>query len=160
MEQIAAFNDTDGFVSLVIPSPRNYVDGVLSNEAKAQIVSQAVPAEFQANVIWVTRADIDDLAAQSGGRMLRNAWMVSGGQVQVDMPLARTIRMQQLREVRNQKLAESDGPMMKAMESGDQATIDALKAKRQALRDLPNTLDLNSIADAKILAELQPAELK
>jgi len=73
--------------------------------------------------------------------------------LKINMPKARAIHMARIREARNATLAATDAEMMRLNESGTQAQINKLKADRQALRDLPSTLQ------ASIDAATTPSQL-
>ncbi len=86
----------------------------------------------------------------------RNCWRNKGGRVEVDLPLARAQRMDEIRRARNARLEKSDGLMARARELGIQSEIDALAAIRQRLRDLPAGVDLTDLQTAEELAAFEP----
>ena len=59
--------------------------------------------------------------------------------IAVDLPLARTQRLAELRTERNQRLDASDKARLQAMDDNDGPRIAQLRLYRQALRDLPAT---------------------
>ena len=63
------------------------------------------------------------------------------GKIGVDMPPARAQRLEEIRVERNRRLVELDGPWMRATGQGKTTEGDAIEAKRQQLRDIPNDLD-------------------
>ena len=67
--------------------------------------------------------------------------------VNVDMTKARAIHLEEIRKVRNKELAKEDINMMIANESGTSSEQDAVKAKKQTLRDLPTTFDITTDVD-------------
>ena len=67
------------------------------------------------------------------------------GKISVDMPLARAQRLEEIRVERNRRLAELDGPWMRATGQGKTTEGDAIEAKRQQLRDIPNDLEAGKI---------------
>ena len=67
--------------------------------------------------------------------------------VNVDMTKARAIHLEEIRKVRNKELAKEDINMMIANESGISSEQDAVKAKKQTLRDLPTTFDITTDVD-------------
>lgn len=101
-------------------------------------------------------------------KLFYGAWRhTGGGQITIDMPAARAIRMGKIRGERNAMLSNpanpkdkpgpfSDASMKRAEETGTAQQIDDLKAARQALRDLPATIDLESIATAEALEAFAP----
>ena len=80
--------------------------------------------------------------------------------VNVDMTKARAIHLAEIRRVRNEELAKEDINMMIANESGTSSEQDAVKAKKQTLRDLPATFDVTTDVDTpEKLKAKWPAEL-
>ena len=67
------------------------------------------------------------------------------GKIGVDMPLARAQRLEEIRVERNRRLVELDGPWMRATGQGKTTEGDAIEAKRQQLRDIPNDLEAGKI---------------
>ena len=70
----------------------------------------------------------------------RDCWRLNGPAVAIDMPLAREQRIAEIRVERNTRLAELDGPWMRAMGQRLLAEADTIEAKRQQLRDMPTTI--------------------
>ena len=61
----------------------------------------------------------------------------------INMPKARGIQMDKIREVRNQELAKKDIEFMKALEADD-GSHTAIASEKQVLRDIPQTFDLTT----------------
>lgn len=93
-------------------------------------------------------------------RAFRDAWKHDGTAVKVDMVKARGIKMAQIRDRRNELLAESDVPMAVATETKNMFEQGRLTAKRQSLRDLPAAIDLGVIETPEELEAFTPDELK
>jgi len=70
----------------------------------------------------------------------------------VNMPKARGIQMDKIREVRNKELAKKDIEFMKALEADD-GSHKVIAVEKQELRDIPQTFDLTTDNDS-------PEELK
>jgi hypothetical protein len=64
--------------------------------------------------------------------------------VQVNMPKARTIHMERIRKSRNAELAKEDINMLRAIEADNSSEQDAVKTRKQTLRDLPATFDITT----------------
>ena len=80
--------------------------------------------------------------------------------VNVDMTKARAIHLAEIRKVRNKELAKEAINMMIANESGISSEQDAVKAKKQTLRDLPATFDITTDVDTpEKLKAKWPSEL-
>ena len=67
--------------------------------------------------------------------------------INVNMTKARAIHMDAIRVVRNEELAKEDINLMIANESGTSSEQDAVKAKKQPLRDIPATFDITTDVD-------------
>ena len=69
----------------------------------------------------------------------RDCWRQSGQAIQVDMALARAQRLVEIRAARNVRFAALDAEWMRALGQKRTAEADAIEAKRQVLRDIPQT---------------------
>jgi hypothetical protein len=85
-------------------------------------------------------------------RTFRGAWKDGGAAVDVDMPKARDIHRDRMRQAREPKLAALDIEYQRADEKGDAAAKADIAARKQALRDVT--------ADPAIEAAQTPDELK
>ena len=82
------------------------------------------------------------------------AWeMDIDGTPTINMPKARGGHMDSIRLMRNAELVKEDLNMLKALENGDTDTQNIVRAKKQELRDNPQTFDLTTENDT-------PLELK
>lgn len=99
-------------------------------------------------------AELVELDALPGSRTFRDCWRASGRACAVDLPTARQVRLNQLRAIRDSKLAELDIEQLRGRN---------VAAEKQVLRDLPATLDargdLDAISDPEALAAFVPPEL-
>ena len=75
----------------------------------------------------------------------------------INMPKARGIQMDKIREVRNKELAKKDIEFMKALEADD-GSHTAIATEKQVLRDIPQTFDLTTDT-VEQLKELWPEGL-
>lgn len=89
-------------------------------------------------------------------RTFREAWVDTTPElvIDVDMPKARAIHLNRIREKRNAKLARLDVESIKAQDMNDNAALQTIRARKQELRDLPTTIT------PQINAALTPADLK
>ena len=96
-------------------------------------------------------------------REFRDAWQrdVSPAPepIKFDMAKARDIHMDRIRKAREPEFEKADNELKVAEDSGDAAEIARIRAKRQALRDIPQTFDLSGAITPEELAALWPAEL-
>jgi hypothetical protein len=96
---------------------------------------------------------ICDLSDIPSDRTFRAAWTRDGATpVSVNMDQARGIAQASIRATRAPLLTALDVEFTRAQGSKDQATADAVEARRQTLRDAP--------ADARIINAVDPAALK
>ena len=80
--------------------------------------------------------------------------------INVNMTKARAIHMDAIRVVRNEELAKEDINLMIANEAGTSSEQNAVKAKKQTLRDIPATFDITTDVDTpEKLKAKWPAEL-
>ena len=157
---------TDGSVHVVHPAPEMFDPesrtrqdlasrGVLvdadDNMVMAFIASENVPPDLEYR--FGTTAEIP------ADRTFRNAWKDGNG-IEIDMPKAREIHMERLRNERNQKLKEADVEFMKAVESGDSKKVQDVSAKKQTLRDMTANIDFSGINTPEELKNFVPKELK
>lgn len=91
---------------------------------------------------------------------LRNAWRYSkSGPPGVDMPSARELHREKLRELRAPKLAQADVEYMKALEDGDSAAKTRIAKQKQALRDVTDDPAIDAAQTPESLKAAIPAAL-
>ena len=73
--------------------------------------------------------------------------------VVINMPKARGIQMDKIREVRNKELAAKDVEFMRAIEDKNTKAQATIKAKKQELRDIPQTFDLTTDTPEELKAK-------
>ena len=91
-------------------------------------------------------------------RRFRLCWRHIGGRIAVDVSLARTQRLAEIRLDHDQRLEASDKDKARLDDVGTPEQIAAMKAYRQALRDLPATAqaDIAALATPEQLDQYQP----
>lgn len=92
-------------------------------------------------------------------RRFRNCWRQPDlAPPAVDMPLARTQRMTEVRAARARQLAQSDLEFLRAQETGDVVMQTKLKTYRQQLHDLPATAQprVDALTTPEQLAAWEP----
>lgn len=92
-------------------------------------------------------------------RTFRGAWRSDATGVSIDMPVARTIHMDRIREARNKVLASKDREYMIADERGNNTDKQTIAAAKQVLRDIPATVDLSVATTPEQLDALWPVEV-
>jgi hypothetical protein len=150
-EQRIVWQMPDGTIRVTIP-----VDSLLSLDEIAARTQAAAPELRDAKRLPDCRA------ADLPSRRWRACWRADvAGRPGVDLPLARAQRMAEIRAERDRRLAASDGPMLREQEGGTPPRVEALRAYRQALRELPNELErsgtLDRLPDPADLAAFTPA---
>lgn len=139
----------DGGVSVVVPAPSFVAKFRTEADAIAAIRAKDVPPD----ATDVTERTTDDLPKD---RLFRNAWRMAVNKPAVDLPAARQIHMDRIRQVRDAELAKLDVAFMRAVERGDRQEQSAIAADKQRLRDLPQTFDLTVAQTPDDLAALWP----
>lgn len=92
-------------------------------------------------------------------RDFRNAWVDSQG-VKVDMPKARAIHRNRLRELRAPKFKELDLEYMRADENGNESKKSSIALKKQALRDVTADPAIEAAQTPEALSAVLPDALK
>ena len=91
-------------------------------------------------------------------KLFYGAWRNDGaGRIRIDMPLSREIRLNEIRAERNRRLEESDKEWLRILDISTSDQQNRFKAYRQALRDIPQGIDLNALNDPQSLEAFQPA---
>lgn len=142
---------TDGRIRImqfVTKGALNAAGEVFEREATAEAIEAEISkAGFTDTVSWrvIDPSEIPD------DRTFRDAW-IDAGKIDVDMPKARAIHRQSLRDMRAPLLAALDVAYQRADEMDDAAEKARVAAKKQALRDVTS--------DPAIEAAKTPDELK
>jgi len=118
----------------------------------------AVP--LTCRVCTVTDLPCEQLERASGAHTFRDAWEDTGTAIRVNMPKARVIHMDRIREKRNEELQKLDIPFMTASERNDQANMEKISVQKQKLRDIPQTYDLSGFKTPEELKAFWPKELE
>lgn len=99
---------------------------------------------------------IVDKSAIPEDRYFRDAWKLDADSVAIDMPKARAIHMDNIRAARREPLENLDLAYQRADEEDNSAMKQKIVANKKLLRDLPTTVDLNSISSPKELKKIWP----
>jgi hypothetical protein len=125
------YSRPDGGVSVIVPAPNYRLAGESDEKFIARIMAKDVPTD-------ATDVAVCDEADIPTDRTFRNAWERGGKSVVVNMPKAREIHMARIRARRNELLDASDKELARAQETG--GDVRAIQARRQALRDVPQSI--------------------
>jgi hypothetical protein len=118
----------------------------------AGVIARAVPAGVPTRLV-------DDSDPGLQDRTFRNAFEDTGVAVQVNMPKARVIHMDRIRQKRNEELQKLDIPFMMASERNDQEAVSKIATQKQKLRDIPQKYDLSGFKTPEKLKAAWPKEL-
>lgn len=141
MRKKIVYTRPDGGITVVHPATDDLRSAIL----------RAVPKDA-ANVKIVDEADIPQ------DRYFRDAWEQDADTVGVNRPKAEEIKMNLIRKIRNKKLEELDLEVIKNIR--DETKLDEIEVKKQALRDLPDNVDLTAPTTLEELKNLEPDILK
>lgn len=139
MTQRIVFKKEDGSVGVIIPTPE-----ALRVMTIEQIAEKDVPQGLEWRITSTANIPSD--------RTFRAAWTdgLPTPTVDVDMDIARNIKMADIRKLRNEKLSELDIETLKGND---------VQAEKQVLRDLPASIDLEQFTTPETLKEYTPPEL-
>jgi hypothetical protein len=121
-----------------------------------ELIARARENDLPPDAIDVREMGADEIL---GDRTFRDAWHLDGGRIAVRMDRAREIHLARIRFIRDAELARLDVEWMRAFARGDTKGAAEVEAQKQALRDLPATLDLAGAATPDELKALWPAGL-
>lgn len=152
------YTNSLGELCVVIPVPKEAIERVIGKltdqEYEAHVIERSIPVDA-VGVRYVKESDIPE------SREFRNAWCDTTTDSTIDISLekARDIKLAELRASRDVELEKTDVLMTRALEDGDPAVIDEVKATRQALRDLTDpikdlTIEPGAVNDTDILDQL------
>lgn len=134
--------------NVAIAPTEEYIDGIVTQSSAHGW--DGTPVSWRLVYDWELPLD----------RSFRAAWEDTTGGVGVNMPKARVIHLDRIREAREPLLAELDAQYVRALEADDKRAIADVASKKQALRDLPQTLDLESAKTPDELKAIWPEALK
>ena len=93
-------------------------------------------------------------------RYFRDAWeQCDEKDIKEDLDKCRSIHLDILRIERNELLDELDKDVLRAIESGDEARMKALKAHKQKLRDMPADCDMKGCKCPDDIKAIRPSIL-
>ncbi len=119
---------------------------------EADLSAELAKWEAVADPAWlpVQAAPIDESDIPAD-RTFRDAW-THDGSINVDMPKAREVVRQRLREARAPKMAALDVESLRANEAKDAAKMTAIAARKQELRDITANVEIDEAQTAEALA--------
>ena len=124
-----------GVHGIPLDHPHHYIEDTFLRDKMVTLVGDVF--RYQVN------PDADGFKRATGG-----AWeMDADGLPTVNMAKARFVHMDRIRVMRDKELVKKDLELLKAMESGDSSAEATIKTDRQALRDIPQTIDITTGGD-------------
>lgn len=140
----------DGTLAVVTPIAARE-DGQSEAEYLAKRAAVAIAKAGLAGATVL--AYVPDAVVESADRYFRKAWDWAAS-LEIDMPKARTIVREDLRDERAKRFAALDGAWMRATARGDQQAAAVIEAKREALRNWPSDPRIDASPDAVALRTL------
>ena len=134
-------SDNDGIMTIRTPAYGDKARPDMTEEEWIQEAIDTLPKGEDGNTVPYRVVNTEDIPSD---RVFRTAWEDTGTSVAPNMPKARGIQMNRIREVRNKELAALDITFMRAVEDGDTDAQATIKAKKQELRSIPQTFDLTT----------------
>lgn len=147
MSQIIVFKNPDGSCGVVHPSPNA---GISIEE----IAKKDVPARLPFRITHINNLPKD--------RYFRGAWTDDNSTETVDvhMDKARQIHLEKIRFIRTTKFKELGFPVQLDTDLEKAIIPENTRNKLQALRDIPQNLDLSIATTPEELKSIWPEELK
>lgn len=169
-----AYTRPDGGVSILIPADQQQLAFILANRGQLELAATILNYTAEEYLAWIRAKDVpadatnvtvldaadipqgetQDYALVDSGvpvlrpvsvRAFRDCWRLDGNKLVVDPALENAARWRRVRALRNTLLTQSDGPMMREIETNGPRRA-AGAAYRQLLRDVPTQPDPKSIA--------------
>lgn len=145
----------DNGVSIVIAAPKAAIEKVLGPLTQEQYEEHVLERSIPVGALNVKMISDEDLPAD---REFRNAWVdvTPDTKVNIDLSKAKDMKLAEMRAKRNKLLDEADKEFLLALEKGQDLT--AIKARKQALRDLTNplkNLKAEGVDDADVLRQIK-----
>ncbi len=140
------------FDRLVVQHKTDYLSpewAETEDELVARVMARSVPPDA-ANVTLTEHGDLPP------DREFRDAWKHTGSRVEVDMPAAREIHKNRLREMRQPLLAALDIAYQRADEIGDTIAKSAVALRKQKLRDVTADPAIATAKTPEALAQVIP----
>jgi len=141
MVKVACYIQENGILAVLIPTYKHIDD----ESDDAQLESFIARKQADGGIPVGAEIRILDKSEFPDDRTFRNAWEDLGiGSVQVNLPKARGLQMDSIRKVRDKELSALDITFMRAVEDEDTDAQATIKAKKQELRQIPQTFDLTT----------------
>jgi len=122
---------------------------------------EAMQLIIQSDCFDAVKVKIIDVFSETESNFFSAVYITDDNEIKVDMPKARVIHMDRIREGRVTVFNGLDRDYMKAHEANDTTELTNIATTKQALRDLPVTFDatLEQCTTPEELADAWPTEL-
>lgn len=155
--QAIAITRKDGGLSIMRFVTRGMLNQTEVFEREA--TAEAVEAEITKSGIDAARWRLIEEGDIPHDRTFRDAW-ADTGKVDVDMPKAREIHKNNLRDIRAPLLAALDVDYQRADERGNKASKATIAARKQALRDVTTDPAIEAATTPEALKNVLPEALR
>lgn len=144
---------SDGGLSICSPCiSKDDPTNMSEEQALLRALQKDVPEEAE-NVRILNRSDLpEDL-------YFRNAWELTSQGITISKQKALDIHVNRIRYARGKELEKLDKAWMRASGQKNTQEADAIEAKRQYLRDLPQTLNINDFSSVEEIKAFWPQDL-
>lgn len=139
---IIIYDQENTVPAIIMPSPENQIP-------LTTLAEQVVPAGRPWKIV--------DSSSLPSDRTFRDAWNYTD--MQVNMPKARNIWKDYLRELRKPVLEALDAKFLKALEDGDVGAQNSIKSRKQLLRDAPALPSIASASTPEQLKAVMPTAI-
>ncbi len=146
-DQMIVWEMPDGTVQMATCPANNKKPGETKQEWLLRAFNKTVRGNFPGAKRILNPVMPDGQPFRPGAKKLfYGAWRHTGsGNVDIDMPAARDIYMEKMRRERDARLDASDKEKARLDDVGTATQKTAIKTYRQALRNLPANIDLESV---------------
>lgn len=127
------FENVDGTIGIIIPAPKARFESETEDDFLDRIAEKDVPQGLDYYIV-----DADELPED---RAFREAWVVDGGAIDIDLDKAKDAWKEKLRQDRAPLLEALDIDFMRAVENSDTVKQNQVKDQKQVLRDITNLVD-------------------
>lgn len=149
--KVIVYTQVGGSLAVIHPAPSAKLAEENEDQFLARIAAKDVPAGLSFEVI-------DQALLPSRG--YRNAWKQKPGGIDHDMPKAREIHRNKMREVRKPKLESLDIEYQRADEDGNALKKKEIADKKKALRDVTVDPRIDAAQSIEALKAVWPDLLK
>jgi len=148
----------NGKPRLVIPAPSNRQFKTHREETDDEFIDRIRRKDVPTTATDVQIVDVSELPEETvtAWPIFFTAWRPVDGQIVIDMPKARNVWRDKIRDARKPLLDALDIEYQHADERGDAEEKQAIAARKQALRDAPTNPRIEAAVTIKALKDVWP----